>query len=132
SMAAAYPGEPLQRKVWRFIRDNRYHFEAVTGAPWFESPGLFFNSAGFGYCDDSAALFYHLMTGLGYPARVWGLSGHVVAEVRVNDRWELWDPDLEAYYLNRAGLVAGVEELAGDPDLITHPLEPLERASALG
>jgi hypothetical protein len=125
AMEPQFPDESMPRKVWRFIRDNRYHFTPLTSAPWFSSAALFFNSAGFGFCDDSAALFYQLMTGMGYTARVWGLSGHVVAEALVNDRWEMWDPDLEVYYHNRDGLVAGVEELAIDPTLIRQPVDPI-------
>ncbi len=128
-MAPEYPGEALSRKVWRFVRDNRYHADPLTGANWNHSPGLFFNSIGFGYCDDSASLFRHLMTAMGHPSRVWGLNGHVVAEVLVNNRWEMWDPDLQVYYLNHAGLVAGVEELAANPDLILNPVERLPGAT---
>ncbi len=120
-MEPEFPGEPIQRKVWRFIRDNRYHFDPLTTALWNHSPGLFFNSIGFGYCDDSASLFRHLMTAMGFTSRVWALNGHVVPEVLVDNRWEMWDPDLQVTYVNRGGLVAGVEELASDPDLITHP-----------
>src|SRR5207245_8452547 len=67
-----FPDESMPRRVWRFIRDNRYHFTPLTPATWFSSVALFFNSAGFGFCDDSAALFYQLMTEMGYTARVWG------------------------------------------------------------
>ncbi len=130
ALAPEYPDEPMQRKVWRFIRANRYHWDPLTEAPWFSSVALFFNSAGFGYCDDSASLFQELMTGLGYTARVWGLNGHVVAEVLVNGRWEMWDPDLEVYYYNRDGLVAGVQELVNDPTLIGDPDNPILPAGA--
>ncbi len=121
-MEPEFPDEPIQRKVWRFIRDNRYHFDPLTAARWNHSPGLFFSSIGFGYCDDSASLFRHLMTAMGFTSRVWALNGHVVPEVLVGNRWEMWDPDLQVSYVNHSGLVAGVEELATDPDLITHPL----------
>ena len=121
-MEPEFPDEPIQRKVWRFIRDNRYHFDPLTIAQWNHSPGLFFNSIGFGYCDDSASLFRHLMTAMGFTSRVWALNGHVVPEVLINNRWEMWDPDLQVTYVNHSGLVAGVEELATDPDLIAHPL----------
>ncbi len=124
-MAPEYAGESIPRKVWRFIKANRYHFEPITSSNWYHAPALFFNSAGFGYCDDSASVFRHLITAMGYPARVWLLNGHVVAEVFNNNRWEMWDPDLEVYYLNHQGLVSGVEELAADPGLITNPVSPL-------
>jgi len=128
AMAPEYPDETTPRKVWRFIRDNRYHFFPITNAGWLSSPSLFFNSAGFGLCGDSANVFYHLMTALGYTARVWRLGGHVVAEVLVNDRWEMWDPDLEVNYRNQSGMVAGVQELAANPGLITNPIDPIQRA----
>ena len=41
----------------------------------------------------------------------------VVAEVFVNNRWEMWDADLEVYYRNHAGVIASVEDLAADPEL---------------
>src|SRR5205809_1211277 len=104
AMEPQFPNESMPHKVWRFIRGNRYHFEPLTPATWFSSVALYFNSAGFGFCDDSAAAFYQLMTAMGYAARVWGLSGHVVAEALVNNRWEMWDPDLEVYYRNGDGL----------------------------
>ena len=125
AMAPEFTNESTPRKVWRFIRDNRYHFERLTDAHWYDSPALFLNSAGFGYCGDSASVFYFLVTGMGYSARVWELSGHIVPEVFVNNRWEMWDPDLEVYYENREGSIAGVEELAADPDLITNPTNPI-------
>jgi hypothetical protein len=94
TMEPEFADESMAHKVWRFIRGNRYHFDPLTGANWFSSVALFFNSAGFGYCDDSAGLFQELMTGLGYTARTWGLNGHVVSEVLVNGRWEMWErPD---------------------------------------
>ena len=130
-MAPEYPGEAISRKVWRFVRDNRYHADPLTVASWNHSPGLFFSSIGFGYCDDSASVFRHLMTALGYESRVWGLGGHIVAEVLRDNRWEMWDTDLQVYYFNRSGLVAGVEELAAEPDLILQPVTRLPGALAI-
>jgi hypothetical protein len=128
-MPSEYEGESTPRRVWRFIRDNRYHFGPLTRARWNQSPALFFSSIGFGFCDDAAALFYHLSTAMGYPARVWNLSSrHSVPEAFVNNRWELWDPDLQVYYQNRDGLIAGVEQLASDTDLVTHPITPVPGA----
>ncbi len=121
-MQPEFPGEPIQRKVWRFVRDNRYHFDPLTASRWNHSPGLFFSSIGFGYCDDSASLFRYLMTAMGFTSRVWMLTGHVVPEVLVDGRWEMWDPDLQVSYINHSGFAASVEELATNPDLITHPL----------
>src|SRR5262245_35183646 len=74
AMAPEYSNEPLARKVWRFIRDNRVHSEPLTAERWFSSTALSFNSLGFGFCDDSADLFASLMAALGQPSRVWYLG----------------------------------------------------------
>lgn len=126
AMAPEYPGEPLQRKVWRFIRDNRYHWYPLADYYSFtswttSSPALFFNSIGFGFCGNSAQLFCQIMTLFGYQTRIWGLEGHIVSEALINGRWEMYDADLQVYYLSRQGDVAGVEELVADPTLITNP-----------
>ncbi len=47
-MAPEYPGEAMSRKVWRFVRDNRYHADPLTLARWNHSPALFFSSIGSG------------------------------------------------------------------------------------
>jgi hypothetical protein len=128
STQSEYPGEPIYRKIWRYIVDNRVHSDPYSPDFWQHSPTLFFNSLGFGYCDDCSALFYRLVTLAGYTARVWGLQGHVVPEVLVNDHWEMYDPDLQVYYKNYNGVVAGVEELVSNPLLITTPFEYVSRA----
>lgn len=124
-MQPEYKDEPIYRKTWRFICDNRHHQVPLTEELWYHSPALFFNSVGFGYCDDSAVIYSHILRMLGYETRVWGLSGHVVSEVLVNNRWEMYDPDLKVYYYNKEGNVAGVEELSNSPNLITNPIMPI-------
>ncbi|MGE3600168.1 MAG: hypothetical protein AB7N70_31965 [Dehalococcoidia bacterium] len=61
----------------------------------------------------------------GYEARVWGLSGHVVPEILVDGRWQMFDPDLAVYYKDESGAVAGVEDIVSRPDLITQPQSPI-------
>jgi hypothetical protein len=121
----ASPGLTTERAfalaLWRFVVANRRHTDPLTGQTWAHAPVVFFNAVGFGYCDDAAAVYTALARAAGFPARVWALEGHVVPEIRVDGRWELFDPDLEVYYLNDAGLPAGVEELAADPWLIVEP-----------
>ena len=141
SMPPEVPDEPTYRKAWRFVRDHRYHYTPLTGMRWQHCPALFFNSVGFGYCDDSASLLYYLWTRLGYEARVWALWGHVVPEVLVAGRWEMYDAGIpgvsETYYDNyrgfpqcvyyhtRDGRVAGVQDLEADGSLITDPQNPV-------
>jgi hypothetical protein len=88
------------------------------------------NSLGFGFCDDIASVFYSLVTQMGYEARIWNIFspdaqlGHVIPEVLIQNRWEMYDPDLEVYYWNEQGQVAGVEEISSNTQLITEPINP--------
>ena len=126
-MPPDYAGEPLYRKAWRFVRDNRYHLESLSDGGWYQNPALFFNSVGFGLCGDSAHLLSKIWSALGYQARVWYMAGHVVPELYsdIDGKWEIYDPDLEVYYTARDGTVAGMADLASDPGLITNPLNPV-------
>jgi hypothetical protein len=130
AMQDDYANEPVERKVWRFIPNNSYHWYPLSDYFWISSsPALFFNSIGFGFCYTFAELYCQLMTSLGYQARIWYLNGqHTVPEVLINSKWEMYDPDLEVYYFNYQGEVASVEELAAHPDLITNPINPLPGA----
>jgi hypothetical protein len=127
TMAPEYVNEPIERKVWRFIRDNRYHWYPISRWRWeFSSSAFFLNSVGFGLCGNSAAFYGQLMGSLGYETRMWFLNGlHTVAEVFVNGKWRLYDTDLQVYYYNYEREVAGVEELAANSDLITNPIDPI-------
>ena len=130
NLPSDYTNEPFHRKLWRYLIKSRYIFEPYTSDFWGHSPVLYLNSIGFGYCDNVAAVYYALATRFGYEARVWGLwgpnwvTGHVVPEVLINDHWEMYDPDMEVYYWNEKGQVAGVEELGDNPQLITNPINP--------
>jgi hypothetical protein len=130
SMPSDYPDEPAYRKLWRYLIKNRYHFESYTDSVWGHSPVLMLNSLGFGFCDDVASVYYFLATKMGYQARIWNIisadsqSGHVIPEVLIQNRWEMYDPDLEVYYWNEQGQVAGVEELSHNTQLITEPINP--------
>lgn len=125
SMKPEYVGEPFYRKTWRFVSDFRFYFEPFTDQVWQHYPPLFFSSLGFGYCDDSSALFANILKQAGWYTRIWGLEGHVVPEVWVNGRWEMYDPDSKLYYFNKEGNIAGVEELVCNPTLITDPINPI-------
>jgi hypothetical protein len=107
--------------LWRFVMDNRYHHEPYSPRAWAHAPTLFFNSIGFGLCDDAASLFRALATHAGLASRVWFLNGHLVSEALIDGRWVVFDSDLEAYYLDRSGRPAGVAQLAADPTLVTSP-----------
>jgi len=125
NLSFTYPDEPFQKLLWRYIVKYRYHFHPFTERLWAHTPVLFFNSIGFGYCDDAAALYYLLAKSSGYDSRVWGLGGHVVPEIWIKDHWEMYDPDLEVYYVNAQNQVLGVEYLADNPLVISSPNYPV-------
>jgi hypothetical protein len=113
-------------QAWKFVHDHSKHYAPLSSFAWFHHPVLFFNSAGFGICDDQAEALYHLWTAMGYKARLWGLSGHVVPEVFADGKWQLLDPDFGTYYLNDSGEIASIEEISHDPTLIYNPRSILE------
>jgi hypothetical protein len=125
SMSAQVENERWVRKAWRYIHQKKYHYFPFTGAVWQHNPKMFFNSLGFGFCDDFASVFYHLAYKKGYNSRVWGLGGHVVSEVYDSEKWELFDCDYGAYYYNDSGQIAGVQELEQNPSLISDPINPI-------
>lgn len=124
-MPAELPDEPFERKLWRFIRDSTNHYYPLMPLQFMEAPWGTMNSTGFGFCGDMATSYVAIAKAAGYEARVWALYNHVVPEIRVDGRWQLYDPDVAVYYFNRDGSVAGVEELAADPQLILSPTDPI-------
>lgn len=125
NMPSEEPDEPFPRKLWRFVRDNTYHSVPLTNGHMWNDMWTTMNSLGWGFCSHVAAVYVEIAEAAGYEARVWGLSGHVVPEILWNGRWEMYDPDMAVYFHDRMGNVAGVEQLALDPDLITAPIHPV-------
>lgn len=112
--------------IWRFLVDWRYHYYPADGGDELHDPVKFINVYGYGFCDDSAKSFAILCRGAGIRARAWGLNGHVVGEAFYGGAWHMFDPDHEVYYRMPAGHVAGVEELAAHPEVITRtPRDPI-------
>ena len=124
-MPESIPGEPFERKLWRFVRDNTYHDVPINAQQWWHDFWPTLNSLGFGFCSHVSAVFVEIARAAGYEARIWGLYGHVVPEILVGGRWEMFDPDLGVYYYTRDGQVAGVQELGADTSLITSPANPV-------
>lgn len=113
---------PDYQKAYHYLLEYHQHDFPLSGRTWMHEPSLYLNSLGAGLCDDAASALSLIWQGMGYEARVWLLQGHVAAEVHADGRWQLYDPDLQVVYQNREGFVAGVEELASNPDLITNPV----------
>jgi len=125
AMPPVFAGEPFERKLWRFVRDNTYHWAPLSTDQWINDPWMLVSSLGWGFCGETAAAYVRLAQAAGYDARVEGLTGHVVPEIKIGERWQMYDPDLALYYRNRDGEIANVAELAADPTLITEPIDPV-------
>lgn len=116
------PGMSEEEKsiaIWKFLVDWRYHHYPAEQGDEVHDPVRFINVYGYGFCDDSARNTAALAQLAGLRSRVWGLSGHVVAETYYDGGWHMFDPDHEVFYRTPAGHVASVEELAGNPQIIT-------------
>jgi len=122
NMPEEFLNEPLERKAWRFVENSLERTSPLTHERWQHSPLMMINSIGFGQCDDFAAVLSFIWKMQGFQARVWGLEGHVVPEVFVNDMWQMYDPIQGVYYLNTQNEVASVEVLSANPNLITNPI----------
>ena len=125
TMKADYPGEPLQRKSWRFVISNLDFYRNPLESREIHHPLTQLNSIGYGQCDDLATCLYFIWREQGFKSRIWGLGNHVVPEVYANGKWQMYDPAFQSYYLNREGLPAGVQELTAQNNLILHPIESL-------
>ncbi|MFO1468212.1 MAG: hypothetical protein U1F35_17505 [Steroidobacteraceae bacterium] len=125
SMPESFAGEPFERKLWRFLVNNTVHWAPLSSAAWLGDPGVMLNSLAWGFCGEVSASYVLIGREAGYQARIWGLSGHVVSEISIGNRWEVYDTDLVNYYYDHDHQLAGVEQLAADPALITDPVDPL-------
>jgi hypothetical protein len=112
-------------RIWKALAENIRRGATLTESTWIHGPVRLLSSLGFGYCDDVASAFSILAKEAGYEVRVWTLSGHVVAEVWVDGRWEMYDPDIGVLYHNLQGQIASVEDLATNSALITNPIAPV-------
>jgi len=125
SMADLSPGEPFERKLWRFLVGNVTHWLPTSATTWLDDPLVLINSLGWGLCSHVSGAFVSIALQAGLQARTWGLTGHVVPEVFTNGNWHMYDPDLAVYYFGRDGEIAGVEDLEADPELISSPVNPI-------
>jgi hypothetical protein len=132
SIPPIFKDEPDYRKAWRFITARGYFYTPFTGSNDQHDPLLFINSVGYGYCDDFASVLAMVWQWQGYQSRVWWLSGHVVPEIRVNNRWMMFDSDIGIYYLEAHGEVTSVNDLSMDSDLILQPIDPIYDRSYFG
>lgn len=131
-MPPEFAGEAFPRKLWRFVRDNVYHWPFLGPNLWLMNSLVQVNSIGWGFCSSVAVLYVEVAQAAGYEARVWALGGHVVAEIHADGEWAVFDPDLAVYYNSPTGRIVGIAELQADPSLVSSPIDPLFAASEYG
>lgn len=136
----AHAETPRQKAeaIWRyFLTDGRFVqpgvFYHIPGWSYEEpmgevlDPVKLVNSYGFGLCYQDGPLLAATWEAAGLPARVWFLTGHTVAEVFYEGAFHYYDSDMMGYTTVGNGPVwsspvASVQQLAGDPKLITNKL----------
>jgi hypothetical protein len=92
-----------------------------TDKKWQHNPHLLLNSLGFGQCDDYSSLLVQLWEELGFEARVFALEGHVVSEVKIKGKWQMYDATYGVYYVNTENQIASVQDLATNSKLVQFP-----------
>lgn len=112
--------ESLEEKAWRFAVMHSEHATPYSKEEFLHNPQVFFNSLGYGICDDMSWNLAFIWKELGYNARVCYLDGHVVPEVQIKGEWGLYDPSIDVYY-TKNGRILGVEDLAENSDIILYP-----------
>lgn len=117
-------------RIWRFVRDNRFHWYPADIGSEVHDPAKLINVYGYGFCDDAALVTEALWRTAGFTqTRVWGLGGHVVPEVYYDGAWHVFDADLEVFYPTADRLsVAGVRDCMYKAALVT----PISGATVAG
>lgn len=116
-----YPDMPVAEKAWRFVSHYSRHLKLITKNNWLYDPLLLMNSAGGSYCGFRSAAMTNILKSMGEEARSWCIEGHVITEVLVDGRWQVYDPDLGVVYYNKRGEICSFEELCDHTELITSP-----------
>jgi len=70
-------------------------------------------------CGEKAGILANLAVLAGLPARNIVLEGHVVAEIKYNGTWHMFDADENCIFRNNRQQIASVEELHAHPDWIS-------------
>ncbi|MFC2076136.1 transglutaminase-like domain-containing protein [candidate division KSB1 bacterium] len=100
--------------IFNFVRNNSHHRGGPGDQETFNSV-VYFNVYGYANCGYHATISVALAKALGMKARVWEVWHHTVNEFWFNNRWNMLDSDIEAYYLmddNRT--VASIADLWAD------------------
>jgi len=115
--------QEIAYSIWNFVRSNRYHHNSLWNKPFRDEehdPVKMLAIYGGGLCDDTAKvsvmLFRHAVPN---KYRTRSMDGHVVNEFFVGGRWQFFDADENAFYLDRENAcpVSG-DDAARDHELV--------------
>lgn len=117
-----YDNMTRAEKVWRFINDYTIHNGLISTKSWLYNPSILINSAGGSLCGFRSAAMTNILLQMGEQARSWCVGGHVVSEVLVDGKWQVYDADLGVVYYNLSNEICSFAELCADTTLITQPI----------
>jgi len=123
---AGRSGEELVLAIYDYFTsrvDGTYHFwpaGETEGNPRVRrsvsDPIKLLNAYGWAICGQCAQMLQGLYTAAGLEARLVGLPGHVVCEVRYDGAWHVLDVDMWTWFRTPAGHIASAAELAERPE----------------
>jgi hypothetical protein len=109
-------GVSIGERIWRFTTISSYHFPPLSGDNWLHNPILFFNSVGFGFCDDVAIVNMVLWRKAGLRSRTWSVNNgvHIISEFSVDSvNWHQYDSDL-GFFFQKRGIVLSLTDFYND------------------
>ena len=110
-------------QVWCFVSDYTIHNTIISKNNWLYDPITLINSAGGGRCGFRSAVMTNILLAMGETARSWCINGHVITEVLVKNKWQVYDPDKGVVYYNEKGEICSFDELCSNTDYITNPID---------
>jgi hypothetical protein len=110
---------PKYIAAWKYVARTTFHTNPLTESSWQHDPVLFLNSIGGGFCDDKASVLAFLWRYQGYNSRVVLLNGHVVPEIYIQNKWQMYDPSLFVYY-EQNGEVLSINELEDNSNVVRY------------
>ncbi len=115
-----YPNEPLYRKAWRLTLMETANRNPIVHADerQLDHPITLFNSLGNGICYNFSTSLYHIVTSMGYKARIMNNPEHTTLEIQDEGRWILLDPTFGVSYYKEPGVLAGLSDIRADPDIV--------------
>lgn len=118
--------------AWIYVAENTHGGRwRLTESNWQHHPEIFINSIGFGWCDDRASVLAALWKAMGYQSQIWSLQGHVVPEVNDGSGWQVFDPEMNCYFVNENNKVASYHDLASSAALVLYLYHPVNSVKYL-